>query len=256
MNDYRTILITGGAGFVGSNLAVLFKTKFPGWRVVCLDNLKRRGSEKNLNKLKEYKIDFFHGDIRNPEDLSFNFPINLLLDCAAEPAVLASLQNDPRYVINTNLLGTVNCLQLAVKHQADIIFISTSRVYPYDILNGLPTGENDMRCYWEGNRQTTSKNGWLGSRKGRRYDVYNQWSQVPVWRYETMLRDTFTRVSRHLRPTHRNQPVWHYRRTRAIWESRPRHLYVLVDGALLWIAVVLYRLWWKRKTGSRSASHC
>ncbi len=40
-----TILITGGAGFVGSNLAVLLKEKYPGYHIICFDNLKRRGSE-------------------------------------------------------------------------------------------------------------------------------------------------------------------------------------------------------------------
>lgn len=60
------ILITGGAGFVGSSLALHFKSKFPNSKVVAFDNLKRRGSELNLPKFLEQGIEFVHGDIRNP----------------------------------------------------------------------------------------------------------------------------------------------------------------------------------------------
>ena len=62
--NYESILITGGAGFVGSNLAVSFKRKYPDLRVMAMDNLKRRGSELNIPRLKELCIEFFHGDIR------------------------------------------------------------------------------------------------------------------------------------------------------------------------------------------------
>ena len=53
-----TILITGGAGFAGSNLAIKLKQKYPAYKVVALDNLKRRGSELNLSRLRENKIVF------------------------------------------------------------------------------------------------------------------------------------------------------------------------------------------------------
>ncbi len=58
------MLITGGAGFVGSNLALLFKKENPSASVVVLDNLKRRGSEINLAAFKQRDIEFVHGDIR------------------------------------------------------------------------------------------------------------------------------------------------------------------------------------------------
>jgi dTDP-D-glucose 4,6-dehydratase len=120
--DYKTILITGGAGFVGSNLALLFKAKYPKTKLIVLDNLKRRGSELNILRLKDQGIVFVHGDIRNPEDCELNEKIDLLLECSAEPSVLAGFNESPRYVINTNLAGTVNCLELARKHKADIVF--------------------------------------------------------------------------------------------------------------------------------------
>lgn len=146
--QYETILITGGAGFVGSNLAVSFKQKYPALKVIALDNLKRRGSELNIKRLKENGIEFIHGDIRNPEDLEFKSKIGLLLECSAEPSVLAGYGESPAYIINTNLVGTINCLELARKNKADVVFLSTSRVYPYDAINSIKTIETGTRFEW------------------------------------------------------------------------------------------------------------
>lgn len=142
---YSNILVTGGAGFVGSNLAISFKKDFPQAHVVVLDNLKRRGSELNLARLREHSIEFRHGDIRNPEDLESDTPVDLLVECSAEPSVLAGYQSSPAYLINTNLSGTINCLELVRKHQADIVFLSTSRVYPVKAINQLSFREEATR---------------------------------------------------------------------------------------------------------------
>ena len=145
---YATVLITGGAGFVGSNLAVAFKKKYPALKIICLDNLKRRGSEITLQRLKAKGIAFMHGDIRNPEDLDLNTKIDLLIECSAEPSVLAGYGESPAYLINTNLVGTINCLNMAHTNEADVIFLSTSRVYPAGAINTLPTFESDTRYDW------------------------------------------------------------------------------------------------------------
>ncbi|MGE5197631.1 MAG: NAD-dependent epimerase/dehydratase family protein, partial [Deltaproteobacteria bacterium] len=121
---YRSLLITGGAGFIGSNLAVSFKRKYPGIKVIALDNLKRRGSEMNIPRLKGEGVCFIHGDIRAPEDLILSSGFDLLIECSAEPSVLAGFADNPAYIINTNLNGTVNCLEAARKNKADIIFLS------------------------------------------------------------------------------------------------------------------------------------
>ncbi len=63
------VLVTGGAGFVGSALAIGVKSNHPKTCVIALDNLKRRGSELNLPRLRDAGVDFIHGDIRNPQDL-------------------------------------------------------------------------------------------------------------------------------------------------------------------------------------------
>jgi CDP-paratose 2-epimerase len=124
-----------------------FKQKYPRLRVVALDNLKRRGSEMNIARLKDAGIAFIHGDIRCPEDLNFKIGPGLLIECSAEPSVLAGGEN-PAYVINTNLTGTVNCLELARRNNADIIFLSTSRVYPFGKLNAIKYRETKARFQW------------------------------------------------------------------------------------------------------------
>lgn len=63
------VVVLGGAGFIGSQLGLGIKEAHPGWRISCLDNLRRRGSELNLPRLKRREIAFFHGDIRFFSDL-------------------------------------------------------------------------------------------------------------------------------------------------------------------------------------------
>ena len=167
---YKTILITGGAGFVGSNLALAFKQKYPALKITALDNLKRRGSELNINRLKEQGIAFVHADIRNAEDLHFARDIELMIECSAEPSVLAGFGDNPSYIINTNLAGTVNCLELCRKHKADIVFLSTSRVYPYNSINNLKIEETDTRFVWK-KKQSDDLRGWSADGIGDDFDL-------------------------------------------------------------------------------------
>lgn len=139
------ILITGGAGFIGSNLGIFLKNNLPGSEVGCFDNLKRRGSELNLTRLKKAGIQFIHGDVRNLEDFETLPQFDLMIECSAEPSVLAGINSSPAYVLNTNLFGTINCLEEVRKNQADIIFLSTSRVYPFRAINSLSFREDPTR---------------------------------------------------------------------------------------------------------------
>lgn len=146
MRSYKHILVTGGAGFVGSNLAVWLRRLFPSAEIIAADNLKRRGSEANLPRLRESGVNFLHCDIRNPEDLRLDAcNIDLILECSAEPSVLAGYDGSPDYVLQTNLVGTINCLELARRTQAHLIFLSTSRVYPIARLNALSVRETETR---------------------------------------------------------------------------------------------------------------
>lgn len=142
------ILITGGAGFVGSNLSVLLKEKYSTYEITCLDNLKRRGSELNLPRLKSNGINFIHGDIRNKEDLMEVKAFDVLIDASAEPSVLAGITSPVEQVVNNNLTGTINCLELAKKYSAAFVFLSTSRVYPIQALENLNYTEQATRFGW------------------------------------------------------------------------------------------------------------
>ncbi len=155
------MLITGGAGFVGSNLALAFRRESSTAQITVIDNLKRRGSELNLPRLKQANIAFVHGDIRCPEDLQGLPDFELLIDCSAEPSVHAGALESPRSVLNTNLLGTINCLELSQQRGAAFLFLSTSRVYPLTRLNQLACCDAETRFVWQGNESVVgfSQNG-------------------------------------------------------------------------------------------------
>jgi CDP-paratose 2-epimerase len=132
------ILTTGGAGFVGSSLALTLKRDNPGFRICAFDNLRRRGSELALARLRDGGVEFVHGDVRSPDDLLEAGPFDLLLECSAEPSVQAGYASSPTYVVQTNLNGTAYCLEAARRHRAGVIFLSTSRVYPIARMRALP----------------------------------------------------------------------------------------------------------------------
>jgi CDP-paratose 2-epimerase len=132
------ILITGGAGFVGSSLALTIKRDLADVEVWAFDNLRRRGSELAIDRLRDGNVRFVHGDVRAPDDLASVGSFDLLIECSAEPSVHAGYDDGPGYVIQTNLLGTAHCLEAARKNHADVVFLSTSRVYPIEPLRGLP----------------------------------------------------------------------------------------------------------------------
>ncbi len=141
---YKSIAVTGGAGFVGSTLAIALKRDFPAADVVAFDNLKRRGSELSLTRLQTNGIRFLHGDIRCPEDVAALGACEVMIECSAEPSVHAGYGDDPSYLLNTNLGGTINALEHARRQGSTLIFLSSSRVYPIAPLRALPlrvTGE-------------------------------------------------------------------------------------------------------------------
>ncbi len=124
------VLITGGAGFVGSNLAVSLAGRHPDWDLVVLDNLYRRGSKLNLPRLEEAGVEFVEGDVREPADLAALPKLDAIVECSAEPSVMSGVDGDTGYLVHTNLTGAYNCLELARRDGAYFVFLSTSRVYP------------------------------------------------------------------------------------------------------------------------------
>ena len=128
------ILITGGCGFIGSNLSIYLKNKK--FNIFSLDNLFRKGSKLNEQRLKKYKIKNFKIDISNKNQVN-NLPkFDLIIDCCAEASVNASV-NELDRVINTNLIGTLNILRKCAIDKTKIIFLSSSRVYSINELNKI-----------------------------------------------------------------------------------------------------------------------
>ena len=130
------ILITGGCGFVGSNLAIYFKNNRIGSKIDTLDNLSRKGSLLNLKRLKKKKIKNYKKDISHYNNLK-NLPkYDLIVDCCAEAAVeISKIEADK--VFNTNLVGTFNILKKCAKDKSNFIFLSSSRVYSIKDLRKL-----------------------------------------------------------------------------------------------------------------------
>ncbi len=121
------ILITGGCGFVGTNLALFLNSN--GFKIESLDNLSRKGSRYNLKLLKNEKIKNYKFNIYNQNRIN-NLPkYDLIIDCCAEAAVEISKKEIDK-VINTNLIGTLNILKKAKKDKSKLIFLSSSRIYP------------------------------------------------------------------------------------------------------------------------------
>lgn len=128
----KTILITGGAGFIGTNATDFYLKK--GYKVIVFDNLSRVGAKQNLSWLKERKgkFVFIKGDIRNYKKLLETFKKykpDLALHLAAQVTMVTSVTN-PREDFEINALGTFNVLE-AIRNtnkKARVLYSSTNKV--------------------------------------------------------------------------------------------------------------------------------
>jgi CDP-paratose 2-epimerase len=134
------ILITGIGGFVGSTLARGLREGWPDWEIVGLDNFVRAGSETNRRALGQAGIKLFHGDVRNPSDLETLPRCEWIIEAAANPSVLAGVdgKTSSRQLIEHNLVGTINMLELAKQWHCGFTILSTSRVYSIRGLASIP----------------------------------------------------------------------------------------------------------------------
>ena len=140
------ILITGGAGFIGSSLAFSFKREEPAAEVVAVDNLKRRGAELNLPRFQRAGVQFVHGDVRHQSDLE-DLPgdFDVFIEASAEASVMAGVTSAPNYVLQTNVVGALNCLEFARRRAGVLVFLSTSRVYSIRPLREIRLAETASR---------------------------------------------------------------------------------------------------------------
>ena len=129
------VLITGGAGFLGSNLSDKFIAE--NHNVTVIDDLST-GRMKNIELLLENSnFKFINHDVRNP----FDIDVDLILNFAC-PASPIHYQSDPVKTMETNFIGIVNMLHLAQNKNARLVQASTSEVY------GDPEISPQPESYW------------------------------------------------------------------------------------------------------------
>lgn len=148
----KTILVTGGAGFLGSHLCEFLLLR--GQRVVCLDNFST-GSAQNIEHLKKYEtFAVVNQDITDPIAIEMDEIFNLA--CPASPK---QYQDDPVKTIRSNIMGALNVLDAANKNKAKVFQASTSEVYGNPLVHPQPENYwgnvnpiGVRSCYDEGKR--------------------------------------------------------------------------------------------------------
>ena len=115
----KSYLVTGGAGFIGTNFVKYMLEKYKDIKIVVLDKLTYAGNKENIQKeIDEHKIDFVHGDIGDRElveEIFTKYDIDYVVNFAAESHVDRSITG-PRVFLETNILGAQNLLDVAKKY--------------------------------------------------------------------------------------------------------------------------------------------
>ncbi|MCX6354799.1 MAG: SDR family NAD(P)-dependent oxidoreductase [Candidatus Aureabacteria bacterium] len=139
-------LVTGGAGFIGSNLVAGLVKR--GARVIVYDNLSRRGTEKNLEWLRGVcgeRMEFVRGDVCDPESLRAAVaPCQVICHLAAQVAVTTSVA-DPETDFRINAMGAFNVLEAARRGGRSPILILTSTNKVYGGMEDLAVREGKTR---------------------------------------------------------------------------------------------------------------
>ena len=141
------VLITGICGFAGTSIAKNLLLSHTNLHIFGLDNFSRKGSELNTSQLTDLGIDLIRCDIRFQSDIDALPKVDWVIDCAANPSVLAGLdgKSSSRQLIEHNLIGTINLLEYCKVHKIGLILLSTSRVYSASELAALPVESSDQR---------------------------------------------------------------------------------------------------------------
>jgi len=155
------ILVTGGAGLVGSHSAEFFALDNPKNKIIVLDNLMRSqifgydkaSVEYNWNYLKKFKnIERIKGDVRNDKDVvkAIGKGVDVIIHTAGQPGVPSSVRM-PKEDFSINAFGTLNVLEAARKKSKETIFIytSTNKVYGENV-DKIPLEELDKRYIYDG----------------------------------------------------------------------------------------------------------
>ena len=153
----RTILITGGAGFIGSHLVKFLVNKYPHYNLHIIDNLNDAGDIDNLKEVID-DITFHKQDITDNRMISKLFELYCydgVFHLAAQTHVDNSIKN-PNVFIDTNIMGTVNIINLCLEHSCRLLSVSTDEVY-----GSLPLNEKshfyEFTCYKPNSPYAASK---------------------------------------------------------------------------------------------------
>lgn len=144
------ILITGGAGFIGTNIAK--EALHRGHDVIAMDSFIRPGTENNIPILKDFGAEVLRGDVREMVDFQRSPVPDAIIHLAANPGIPWSIQW-PSYDFEVNARGTVNVLEYSrvmgqqLKKKIPVIFASTNKVYT-DLINEIPWFERETRFEW------------------------------------------------------------------------------------------------------------
>ena len=134
------ILISGICGFAGSSLAQGLLDLDSTLEITGLDNLSRAGSHLNIDPLRQRGVKLIHADLRSASDLESIAAVDWIIDAAANPSVLAGVDGttSSRQLLEHNLYGTINLLEVAKRFRAGFVLLSTSRVYSVKALASIP----------------------------------------------------------------------------------------------------------------------
>ncbi len=153
--DKKTIIVTGGAGFIGSNFVYYMLKKYPAYRIVCLDALTYAGNLSTLKKAMENpQFRFVKADITDKEAVEKLFEEEkpeIVVNFAAESHVDRSIKN-PQLFLDTNIMGTQTLMEASLKYGVSRYHqVSTDEVY-----GDLPLDRSDLFFTEKTNLNTSS----------------------------------------------------------------------------------------------------
>jgi CDP-paratose 2-epimerase len=140
------ILVTGGAGFLGTNVALkcLESQLVP----IVFDNLCRPGVEDNAHMLASMGIEIIRGDVRCQDDFDRLPQVDAIFHLAANPGVPWSF-SWPRFDFEINAVGSINVLEYARAHgKIPVVLMASNKVY-CEAINSIPVKETPKRYEWE-----------------------------------------------------------------------------------------------------------